>query len=305
MEMEMVIEIKTLDEGKINELKKNLESYKIKDIKNDIEDNNEIRIIFDKKRMKLNENFKFKVELIRNKYYRQLLSLVNAVNKNVIKKSEEFKLSSFDPYSFQFSEIFVNADNYKYMLKMALINYIGTYNFDNIFELTEEEMLEIRKYKMGINNKISNEGAILDALGMYCHYNERTFKMLEANIGASDDRLEKIKECNNFILICPELIQKFCIEKFSEFKGCGIRDSFELNSIIFDKVITHEIGHGVFDYIDDNKDEKRANYFASLTFDGTLDEIIKTHTNLQNGKYKDPYLIDDEISTITKEVYNI
>lgn len=300
--MEMVIEIDTLVEGKINELKKNLESYKIKYIKNDTKNKNEIRIIFDKKRMKLNEDFKFKVELIRNKYYRQLLSLVNVANKNVINKSE---LCSIDPYSFQVSKIFVNADNYKYMLKIALINYIGTYNFDNIFELTEDEMLEIRKYKMGINNKISDEGAILDALGMYCHYNEITFKRLEANIGASADRLEKIKECNNFILICPELIQKFCIEKFSEFKGCGIRDSFKLNSIIFDKVLTHEIGHGVFDYIDDNKDEKRANYFASLTFDGTLDEIIKTHTNLQDGKYKDPYLIDDAISTITKEVYNI
>lgn len=301
--MEMIIEIKTLDEGKINELKKKFENYKIKDIKNDIEDNNEIRIIFDKKRMKLNKDFSFKVELIRNKYYRQLLNLVNAVKKIIIKEKEEF--TSFVDDILNIKEVIVNSKDYNDMLKMALINYIGTYNFDNIFELTEDEMLKIRKYKMGINNKISDEGAILDALGMYCHYNERTFKMLEANIGASDDRLEKIKECNNFILICPELIQKFCIEKFSEFKGCGIRDSFELNSIIFDKVLTHEIGHGVFDYIDDNKDEKRANYFVSLTFDGTFDKIIKTHTYIQDGEYKDPYLIDDEISTITKEVYNI
>lgn len=299
--MEMVIEINTLVEEKINELKKNLESYKIKDIKNDIEDNNEIRIIFDKKRMKLNKDFSFKVELIRNKYYRQLLNLVNAVKKIIIKEKEEF--TSFVDDILNIKEVIVNSKDYNDMLKMALINYIGTYNFDNIFELTEDEMLKIRKYKMGINNKISDEGAILDALGMYCHYNERTFKMLEANIGASDDKLEKIKECNNFILICPELIQKFCIEKFSEFKGCGIRDSFELNSIIFDKVLTHEIGHGVFDYIDDNKDEKRANYFVSLTFDGTFDKIIKTHTYIQDGEYKDPYLIDDEISTITKEVY--
>lgn len=301
--MEMIIKIKTLDEGKINELKKKFENYKIKDIKNDIEDNNEIKIIFDKKRMKLNKDFSFKVELIRNKYYRQLLNLVNAVKKIIIKEKEEF--TSFVDDILNIKEVIVNSKDYNDMLKMALINYIGTYNFDNIFELTEDEMLKIRKYKMEINNKISDEGAILDALGMYCHYNERTFKMLEANIGASDDRLEKIKECNNFILICPELIQKFCIEKFSEFKGCGIRDSFELNSIIFDKVLTHEIGHGVFDYIDDNKDEKRANYFVSLTFDGTFDKIIKTHTYIQDGEYKDPHLIDDEISTITKEVYNI
>lgn len=303
--MEMVIEINSLNIEKINELKMNLENHQIKDINNDIKDKNIIRIIFDKKRMKLNESFKFKVELIRNKYYRQLLNLVNAVKEIIIREKDEFRRSNVDPYSLQISEVFVNSKYYKYTLKMALINYIGTYNFDNIFELTEDEMLKIRKYKIGINNKISDEGAILDALGMYCHYNERIFKRLEANIGASDDRLEKIKECNNFILICPELIQKFCIEKFSEFKGCGIRDSFELNSIIFDNVLTHEIGHGVFDYINDSKDEKRANYFVSLTFDGTFDKIIKTHTDIQDGEYKDPYLIGDEISTVTKEVYNI
>lgn len=303
--MEMVIEINSLNIEKINELKMNLENHQIKDINNDIKDKNIIRIIFDKKRMKLNESFKFKVELIRNKYYRQLLNLVNAVKEIIIREKDEFRRSNVDPYSLQISEVFVNSKYYKYTLKMALINYIGTYNFDNIFELTEDEMLKIRKYKIGINNKISDEGAILDALGMYCHYNERIFKRLEANIGASDDRLEKIKECNKFILICPELIQKFCIEKFPEFKECGIRDSFELNSIVFDNVLTHEIGHGVFDYINDSKDEKRANYFVSLTFDGTFDKIIKTHTYIQDGEYKDPYLIDDEISTITKEVYNI
>lgn len=303
--MEMVIEINSLNIEKINELKMNLENHQIKDINNDIKDKNIIRIIFDKKRMKLNESFKFKVELIRNKYYRQLLNLVNAVKEIIIREKDEFRRSNVDPYSLQISEVFVNSKYYKYTLKMALINYIGTYNFDNIFELTEDEMLKIRKYKIGINNKISDEGAILDALGMYCHYNERIFKRLEANIGASDDRLEKIKECNKFILICPELIQKFCIEKFPEFKECGIRDSFELNSIVFDNVLTHEIGHGVFDYINDSKDEKRANYFVSLTFDGTFDKIIKTHTDIQDGEYKDPYLIGDEISTVTKEVYNI
>lgn len=303
--MEMVIEINSLNIEKINELKMNLENHQIKDINNDIKDKNKIRIIFDKKRMKLNESFKFKVELIRNKYYRQLLNLVNAVKEIIIREKDEFRRSNVDPYSLQISEVFVNSKYYKYTLKMALINYIGTYNFDNIFELTEDEMLKIRKYKIGINNKISDEGAILDALGMYCHYNERIFKRLEANIGASDDRLEKIKECNKFILICPELIQKFCIEKFPEFKECGIRDSFELNSIVFDNVLTHEIGHGVFDCINDSKDEKRANYFVSLTFDGTFDKIIKTHTDIQDGEYKDPYLIGDEISTVTKEVYNI
>ena len=303
--MEMVIEINSLNIEKINELKMNLENHQIKDVNNDIKDKNKIRIIFDKKRIKLNESFKFKVELIRNKYYRQLLNLVNAVKEIIIREKDEFRRSNVDPYSLQISEVFVNSKYYKYTLKMALINYIGTYNFDNIFELTEDEMLKTREYKIGINNKISDEGAILDALGMYCHYNERIFKRLEANIGASDDRLEKIKECNKFILICPELIQKFCIEKFPEFKECGIRDSFELNSIVFDNVLTHEIGHGVFDYINDSKDEKRANYFVSLTFDGTFDKIIKTHTDIQDGEYKDPYLICDEISTVTKEVYNI
>ncbi len=86
------MKLRLLDEGKINELKKKFENYKIKDIKNDIEDNNEIRIIFDKKRMKLNKDFSFKVELIRNKYYRQLLNLVNAVKKIIIKEKESLRV---------------------------------------------------------------------------------------------------------------------------------------------------------------------------------------------------------------------
>ncbi len=38
----------------------------------------------------------------------------------------------------------------------------------------------------------------------------------------------------------------------------------------------HEIGHGVFSYdLGSSIDEKRANYIVSLSFDGTIDEIIK------------------------------
>ena len=304
--MEKVIEIQSLDKEKIEELKKVLENYQIKEIKNEIKDENKIEIKFDKERKKLNENFKFKVELIRNKYYRQLLSLVNTtVKKYIIEKNGKLTMLDILKDGMELRNIYINASNYMNMLKMSLINYIGTYNFDNFFELTRDEMIQVRKYKIGINNKINDKGAILDALGMYCYYNEELFRVLETNIAKGDERLEKIKECNKFILICPELIQEFCIKRFDDFKKCGIRDCFELNSIIFDKVLAHEIGHGVFDYLYDGEDEKRANYFASLTFDGTFDEIIKAHTDIQDREYKNPYLIDDEISTITEKVYNI
>ena len=118
-------------------------------------------------------------------------------------------------------------------------------------------------------------------------------------------RLDKIKECKNFILICPEIIQEFCIENYREFEKCGIEDIFELYTIIFDKVLVHEIGHGVFEYINDADNESRANYFASLTFDGTFDRIIKIMTDIQKGSYKNPKLIDDCIEDIVEKVYKI
>ena len=119
--------------------------------------------------------------------------------------------------------------------------------------------------------------------------------------------LEKIKKCNKFILICPELIKEFCKSHFDDFKEFDIMNKEELKHIIFSKVLVHEIGHGVFDYLNDSENERRANYFASLSFDGTFDEIIKKFikANKQGELYENPKLISDDISTIKGKVYDI
>ena len=293
--MKMIIKIKDCDSEKLNELKNILENKQIKIINNNLKSKDKIEIVYDDKKIKLNEKFNFKVKLIRNKYYRQLLNLINSVNKIIINK-ENF----ITHLSSNMEECEIVSSRFKDLLKVALINYIGVYNFDNIFELTKEEMIELKKYI-----QINDSEYITRLLGRYISdkSKEEVIRVLEPKIYGS--KLDKIKECKNFILICPEIIQEFCIEYFKEFKGCGIRDIFELYTIIFNKVVVHEIGHAVFDYIDDTHNESRANYFASLTFDGTVDKIIQKMTDIQGGTYKNPKLIDDSIKTITKNVYKI
>ena len=291
--MEIIIKMNYFDSEKLNELRNILENKQIKDTNNDRKD--ETKIVYDDKKIELNEKFNFKVKLIRNKYYRKLLNLINSVNKIIINK-ENF----ITHLSSNAEECEIVSSCYKDLLKMALINYIGVYNFDNIFELTKEEMIKLKEYK-----QINDSEYITRLLGMYISdkSKEEVIQILESKIYGS--KLDKIKECKNFILICPEIIQEFCVQYFKEFRECGIRDIFELYTIILNKVVVHEIGHAVFDYIDDTHNESRANYYTSLTFDGTFDNIIKKMTDIQGGAYKNPKLIDDSIEDITKNVYKI
>ena len=291
--MEIIIKMNYFDSEKLNELRNILENKQIKDTNNDRKD--ETKIVYDDKKIELNEKFNFKVKLIRNKYYRKLLNLINSVNRIIINK-ENFTTH----LSSNAEECEIVSSRYKDLLKMALINYIGVYNFDNIFELTKEEMIKLKEYK-----QINDSEYITRLLGIYISdkRKEEVIQILESKIYGS--KLDKIKECKNFILICPEIIQEFCVQYFKEFRECGIRDIFELYTIILNKVVVHEIGHAVFDYIDDTHNESRANYYASLTFDGTFDNIIKKMTDIQGGAYKNPKLIDDSIEDITKNVYKI
>ena len=291
--MEIIIKMNYFDSEKLNELRNILENKQIKDTNNDRKD--ETKIVYDDKKIELNEKFDFKVKLIRNKYYRKLLNLINSVNRIIINK-ENFTTH----LSSNAEECEIVSSRYKDLLKMALINYIGVYNFDNIFELTKEEMIKLKEYK-----QINDSEYITRLLGIYISdkRKEELIQILESKIYGS--KLDKIKECKNFILICPEIIQEFCVQYFKEFRECGIRDIFELYTIIFNKVVVHEIGHAVFDYIDDTHNESRANYYTSLTFDGTFDNIIKKMTDIQGGAYKNPKLIDDSIEDITKNVYKI
>lgn len=291
--MEIIIKMNYFDSEKLNELRNILENKQIKDTNNDRKD--ETKIVYDDKKIELNEKFNFKVKLIRNKYYRKLLNLINSVNRIIINK-ENFTTH----LSSNAEECEIVSSRYKDLLKMALINYIGVYNFDNIFELTKEEMIKLKEYK-----QINDSEYITRLLGIYISdkRKEELIQILESKIYGS--KLDKIKECKNFILICPEIIQEFCVQYFKEFRECGIRDIFELYTIILNKVVVHEIGHAVFDYIDDTHNESRANYYTSLTFDGTFDNIIKKMTDIQGGAYKNPKLIDDSIEDITKNVYKI
>ena len=293
--MKIIIKTEPINSAKIEDLRNILESNRIKIINNDnLKSKGEIEIVYDDERVKMNEKFDFKVKLIRNKYYRQLLSVINSVNEIINNNKEIF--TTYTPFEFK-----VESKFYKDMLKMALINYIGVYNFDNIFELTKDEMIELKKY-IQLNN---DSDYITRLLGMYVNDKgkEEVLRLLEPKIYGS--KLDKIKKCKNFILICPEIIQEFCDECFKEFKECDIKDIFELYTIIFNKVLVHEVGHSVFDYINDSENEGRANYFASLTFDGTFDKIIQKMTEIQRGSYKGPKLIDDSIETIIKDVYKI
>lgn len=301
--MEITINTNSLDNAKIEDLRNILESSRIKIINNDnLKSENEIKIVYDDEPIEMNGKFNFKVKLIRNKYYRQLLNLINAVNEKILKREESFTIRHVSD-QLDLVRTYIESKCYKDMVKMALINYIGVYNFDNIFELTKEEMIELKKY-IRLNN---DSDYITRLLGMYANnkVREAILRLLETKIYGS--KLDKIKKCKSFILICPEIIQEFCIKYFKQFeKECGIKDIFELYTIIFNKVLVHEIGHGVFNYIkNDSEDERRANYFASLTFDGTFDKFIQTMTEIQGGSYKKPKLIDDSIETITKDVYKL
>ena len=66
----------------------------------------------------------------------------------------------------------------------------------------------------------------------------------------------------------------------------------------------HEIGHGVFDYIHDEYNESRADYFASLTSDGTLDKVIGIHYDIIGLIYS-LFYIDSDIIKIEDYVYDL
>jgi len=298
--METIFNVNSFTISKLNKLRKYMEKYQIEKIHNNLKNEDEIKIVYNKERIKLNEKNYFKVNLIRNRHYRQL--------ENIIKLSThrgqlEIRIAN-DLKSINLDKNIFNSN--KDILKMYLINYIGLYNFDNIFELSKEEMLELKDYKH-LNN---TSDYITRLMGAYIPEKgkEKVLRYLESKV--KEDTLYEMKACRNFILICPEIIQEFCVEYFKSFSECKVNDIFELYTIIFNLVLVHEIGHAVFEYtfdLFDGDDERRANYFASLTFDGTFDKIIKVKTDIQKGLYKNPILItaDEEIKTIKEKIYNI
>ena len=200
--MKIIIKTEPINSTKIENLRNILESNRIKIINNDnLKSKGEIEIVYDDERLKMNEKFDFKVKLIRNKYYRQLLNVINSVNEIINNNKEIF--TTYTPFEFK-----VESKFYKDMLKMSLINYIGVYNFDNIFELTKDEMIELKEC-IQLDNNNNNSVYITRLLGMYVNDEdkEEVLRLLEPKVYGS--KLDKIKKCKNFILICPEIIQEF------------------------------------------------------------------------------------------------
>ena len=293
---EEVIKIESFDIVQLEKLQKILENNRIIKIENELTDFDIIIIEYEEgKKIDLNEETKLKIKLIRNKYYMKLLNIVDYIFRD----KKDFAYDELDEILLR---NFINVNKYKYKLKIELINYIGLYNFDNIFELTKEEMEELRKFKFDPNS--NNRENIYEEYGMFCHKSEELIKRLEKKI--KDDRLPKIKECDRFILICPELIREYCLKYLEKYKDYEIIDESQLFTIIYNKVLTHELGHAIFDYINDYENERRANYYASLTFDGAFDKIIEIFTEHQDERYKRPFLITkDDFKTIKKYVYHI
>lgn len=293
--MEEIINFEHINIEQLKKIKTILENYQVNEICNKIRAENKVVIKYDKKTIKMNGDYLFQIKSIRNKYYRKLLSLLDAISPTKLLEDPVFK---------DFGEIiYLNNFNQKIdLIKMALINYIGTFYFDNIFTLSEKTMLKLGTFKYNHNDANNNLRDISDALGMYCHYNEELFDILEPEI--SKKELDDMKKCKRFILICPELINRFCKDNFDKFKDYEITDIAQLFDIIFEQVLFHEIGHGVFDYIHDGYNESRADYFTSLTSDGTLDKIIEIYYDIVKLIYK-LFFIDSDIEEIKKYVYDL
>lgn len=301
---EKTIKIEELEIKELENLQSTLENNKVINIKNILTDSNIMIVEYEDKELDIDKEFELAIKLIRDKYYRKLLNVVDKILKfKIPEKSDEISYV-FDETgrSYKiFLKDYVDIYKYKEKLKIALINYIGLYNFDNIFELTKEEMLKLKIFSFNPNSQQKN---VFEFYGMFCHRSDELLKVLKKALDA--DRFSKINRCNRFIIICPELIREYCIEQFDKYKSQGIIDESQLFTVIYNKVLTHELGHAVFDYINDFNNEKRANFFSSLTFDGAFDNYIKLFTEHQDERYKDPILITkDETNMIKKIIYNI
>ena len=105
--------------------------------------------------------------------------------------------------------------------------------------------------------------------------------------------LEKI-ELDNVICLCVDNMEFFMKQ-----------DAFKNESIIklYETVLSHEIGHLIFSYLDLNIKnnnctkfkERQANYFSSYVFSSDLDYFIYEVTKHQNSDYQNPLLLSHKL----------
>ena len=123
------LNLKHLDVKQLKKIKAYTEKYQVSKICNKIKDENKVIITFDEKIIEMNSEYVFQVKAIRNKYYMQLLNLLNVLSPT--KLLDDFAFKEFGEIMY-LNNFIQNSD----LIKMALINYIGTFYFENIFTLS-------------------------------------------------------------------------------------------------------------------------------------------------------------------------
>jgi len=102
------------------------------------------------------------------------------------------------------------------------------------------------------------------------------------------------------IWLCDELIEKTAKELAEEFSVKLFGDNSlpydAIESLLYEKVFTHEFGHLVFEWTNAKcreVQEKQANYFSSYITDEKINGFILYFTSRQPKEYHNPYLKGD------------
>lgn len=113
----------------------------------------------------------------------------------------------------------------------------------------------------------------------------------------SDIGIEIKDEENNIVCLCEDNI-KLVFDDLSK-QDLLFCDLEEFKEIVY----MHELGHLVFSYtnsLDREVQEKQANYFSSLAFEGKYDFEIKETTKVQPLEYHNPLLVSNRIKNPKK-----
>lgn len=174
-----------------------------------------------------------------------------------------------------------------FLLAYHTVDSIRNVSREEMPNLFEESIREL--HNEGLDNKPS-ESEMNHNTGQNNPMTERKIHISEL-LGCYLDYSNQncsISKDNNVIYLCKENISKFSSE-FEDFT----------ESLMFDLVFGHEVGHLIFSYLDyDNTDRKlsegRANFFASYLMNligDDYDRYIIEKTKRQPDAYKFPVLI--------------
>lgn len=251
-----------------------------------------------------------------------------------VKGEEKSISSDYDKYYYNLLKRFKDKiTKNKKSSPQQLINLFGLSNIDYIFVLTKEQMPIVsmcRKKEMIPNepikfDKINDEHDTIlelitsyELLGCYTIIKKMFIDELKDNgvneLELKNGEKKKIEELDGrkVIFICEELIEELSnnIKKVKTYDD--LRNYFKLdNQVLIDEirnffcdenllkemVLYHELGHAVFEplNIDDLYiNERQANYYASICFEGKYDDMIEIYNNKISKHYKNPLLLKHE-----------